>query len=792
MNATILALTCLAPLLPAAPPARPVPFTDVTITDSFWSPRQQANATATLEANWSQCEKTGRLANFAKAAAKLQGKDPGGKYEGYFFNDSDVYKMLEGACDVLANMPPGPARDQLNTRIDALVALIGSAQHESGYLNGYFTLNEPEGIFTNLRDKHELYCAGHLIEAGVAHKRATGQDTLLLIARRLADHIEATFGPAPKRQGVPGHEEIELALVKLANATGEDRYHTLAAYFVEQRGRAEQIGSRNTQRKPWGEYWQDYAPVRDHSQAFGHAVRATYYYNAVTDLALATGDAGYTAALGRVWDDLTGTKMYVTGGIGTSAANEGFTTSYDLPNETAYAETCAGIGLVMWGHRMSLLRGEDGAACMDVAERALYNAVLSGVSLDGTRFFYDNPLASRGNHRRSEWFACACCPPNILRLVAQVGGMAFSQTDDRVFINLYMGSSADITLRSSDGQPLPITLTQETTYPWNGAVRIAVTTPHPAAFTLSPRIPGWCDSARASVNGEAIDLGTKPAGYATIHREWKHGDTLDLTFDMPPKRVYAHPQVKADVGRVTLQRGPLIYCFEGADQPGLHLRRAALPPEAPVEIGTNDTGLPGAVVLACRGVVTTETSDSEPPVPVTLKAIPYFMWANRDPGDMLVWIPESLALAEVPPDPTIKATASHCFRTDTPDALCDRREPANSADHTIPRLTFWPQRGTQEWVRYDFATPRTIHSASVYWFDDQPIGGQCRTPESWRVLALIGADWKEIASGGGVERDRFNTVQFAPVECASIKLELKLQGEGDAAMSAGILEWKVE
>lgn len=780
-------------------PATPVPFTEVRLTEGFWAERMRVNASATLEANWAQCEKTGRLANFTRAAAKLRGGE-GGKYEGYFFNDSDVYKMLEGSCDVLAMMPAGAERAALEARIDGLVALIASAQHESGYINGYFTLNEPDQQWANLKDKHELYCAGHLIEAAVAHQKATGKDTLVRVAIKLADCIDRTFGPAPKRAGVCGHEEIELALIKLSSLVGDARYRALAKYFVEQRGRAQQVaptgndpgapGGPADARAPWGEYCQDYAPVRDHTRAVGHAVRATYYYSSVTDLARLGPDLTYVPALERVWDDLTGTKMYVTGGIGTSSANEGFTTSFDLPNETAYAETCAGIGLVLWAQRMSLLHAERGAPYIDVMERALYNAVLSGVSLDGRRFFYDNPLASRGKHARQEWFGCACCPPNILRLIAQVGGLMYSKGEDSIFVNLY--ASGTMTTQLEGGA---VTVTQRTDYPWSGEVDLAVDTDREEDVTLNLRIPAWCHDAKVALNRSALAVAAVE-GYVPIKRRWKHGDVVSLQLSMPPERVYADPRIKDDRGHVAIQRGPLVYCFEQVDQKNAGVRRAALPAGGAMTERRVPELLGGVRVIDVPGVKTAQREgagayQSGETHPVTLTAVPYFAWANRDPGDMLVWMPESVTLTQPPLDPTIHASASHCYSSDTVDALLDNAVPASSGDHSVPRLTFWPHRGTREWVQYDFTSPKMVRGTEIYWFDDAAVRGQCRLPRSWSVSALTGGTWKQVATGCEVAKDRFSSVEFAPVACEGLRIDIELAGEGESAMSGGVLEWRI-
>lgn len=769
-------------------PASPVPFDKVTITDSLWRSRQEANAKGTLTANFEQCEKTGRFANFDRAA---KGE---GKYEGLFFNDSDVYKAIEGACWVLQQ-----TRDEaLDKALDSLIARIAAAQQPDGYLNAFVTLMEADKRWADLPQKHEMYCAGHLIEAGVAHHRVTGKRTLLDVAIRFADLIDATFGPPPKRNGVCGHEEIEIALLKLWQETGQQKYRDLASYFVAQRGRSEHVGATNTRgetRPLFGEYCQDHAPLADQQHVVGHAVRAMYLYCAAADLARLAGERTYVPALERAWDDLTGTKMYITGGIGNSAKNEGFTSAYDLPNDSAYAETCAGIGLVMWGHRMALLHADAGARYMDVVERGLYNGVLSGVSLDGSRFFYVNPLGSRGNHHRQEWFACACCPPNILRLVAQVGGMIYAQTPDSLLVNLYIANRADVTFGGADtGVKAGVEVT--TAYPWDGEVTITVTPAAPVEHELLVRIPEWCREAKLRVNDAPVD-GVRRGGYLGVKRTWRSGDTLKLSMPMPIERMRSHPGVKGNVGRVAIQRGPVVYCFEGADNPGVQVRQAALPAASELRAERVDSLLGGVTVIRAEGQVAGATAGAkrlyapDDARSVTLTAIPYCVWDNREPGEMLVWMPESLALAEKPLDPTIRPAASHCWRADTLTALYDEQLPESSSDHSIPRMTFWPRRGSTEWVEYQFTEPRSVSGVEVYWFDDRKSGGGCAVPESWRVLCRKGDEWVEVAGEGcGVKPDTFNTVRFTPVTTQGVRLEVKLRS-GASAASAGILEWRV-
>ncbi|MBI4586128.1 MAG: glycoside hydrolase family 127 protein [Planctomycetes bacterium] len=610
----------------------PVPFTQVRLEDAFWAPRLETNRLKTVPHNIRTCESTGRLANFARAA----GLEPG-EFQGIYFNDSDVFKMIEGASYTLAGHPD-PA---LEADLDRIIAKIAAAQQPDGYLNTYYTLVEKGKRWTDLPVKHELYCAGHLFEAAVAHFQATGKRTLLDVARRYADHIDSVFGPE-KQHGVAGHEEIELALVKLHRITGEKRYLDLAKFFLDERG-------RDCKRKLYGDYCQDHLPVREQSDIRGHAVRAMYLYTGVADAAALTGDPGFIGAMDRLWQNVVYKKMYITGGIGPSAHNEGFTVDYDLPNDSAYAETCASIGMALWNHRLFLLHGEGRFG--DVLEQVLYNGLLSGVSLDGEKFFYVNPLASRGRHHRQPWFDCACCPTNIVRFLPSLGGYVYARKEDSLWVNLYIAGKAKIPMPAAGA----VQVVQETDYPWSGKVRLRIEPENEAApeFTLALRIPGWCRGAAASLNGAPIDMAAAVKGILPIRRLWKKGDAVDLDLPMPVRRVESHPAVKGNQGRVALRRGPLVYCLEGADH-SISVRRIALPRDAQIEAEHVPSLLGGVTVLRGAGVVSEPSGWSEEdlyreapaPKKVAVTAIPYYAWDHRQPGEMVVWIPEDPALAE--------------------------------------------------------------------------------------------------------------------------------------------------
>ena len=616
-----------------APRLKPAPLKAVTIEDRFWQERIRVNREATIPIEYDQCKSTGRIEALTLAPVPDQ----------HIFWDSDVAKWIEAAAYSQATHPD-PAVDLL---LDEVIGMLARAQQPDGYLNTYFTTVAPERRWTNLRDDHELYCAGHLIEAAVAHYEATGKTSLLDVMRRYADYIGTVFGPEEgQKRGYCGHEEIELALVKLAEATGDDKYLRLARYFVDERGSQPHYFDQEARERGQdpGEFWaksyeynQAHVPVREQSAVTGHSVRGMYLYSAMADLAGRTGDEALKAACERIWAHLTSAQMYVTGGIGGFASNEGYGADYDLPNETAYAETCAAIGLVFWASRMLHLDCDRRYA--DVMERALYNGVLSGVSLDGTKFFYDNPLASVGKHHRQDWFPCACCPPNLARLLASLGQYVYSQGDADIAVHLYVQGHADLTVA---GQP--VTLSQTTDYPWDGSITLAVAPKQPTHFNLRLRLPEWCRAPRLSVNGASV---TPPveAGYAILEREWQAGDTVTLELPMPVERVYANPKVHQDRGRIALQRGPVVYCLESVDN-GDDLNSLVLPHKAALEAVFEPELLSGVIVLRGSAVrVSAEDFGAalyrqEPPAtsPVAVMAIPYFAWDNRAVGEMLVWV----------------------------------------------------------------------------------------------------------------------------------------------------------
>ena len=625
----------------------PVSLSKVRIEGGFWGPKLDVNRKVTIPAEYEQCRKTGRINAF-----KLDWQ-PGKPNRPHLFWDSDVAKWIEAAAYSLATAPD----KKLEREVDRVIDLIVSAQQPDGYLNVAFTVLEPENRWSNLRDRHELYCAGHLMEAAVAHYEATGKRKMLDALCRYADYIDSVFGPKKgQKRGYPGHEEIELALVKLYRATGVKRYLKLAKFFIDQRGKRPHYYDREARARgedpgAWHgheyDYNQSHLPVRRQATAEGHSVRAGYLYAGMADVAAETDDAELLAACERLWHNVTERRMYITGGIGSAHEGERFTFDYDLPNGMAYAETCAAIALVLWAHRMLQITADSRYA--DVMERALYNGVLSGVSLDGRKFLYVNPLAAhpaafaynRKVLERQEWFACACCPPNIARLLASFGQYVYSQARGLACVHLYAAGAARLDIGRQE-----VALQVTTDYPWSETVRIRVLPETESMFTLALRIPAWCREPALTVNGAAQKL--KPLltkGYALVRRRWRKSDRVELTLPMPVERVEAHPSVRMDAGRVALQRGPVVYCLEEADN-APDLNSIALPYDAKLVARRAPKLLGGVVVLKGRGVRRDPrgwngrlySSDGSKRKIIPITAVPYHAWCNRQPGEMLVWV----------------------------------------------------------------------------------------------------------------------------------------------------------
>lgn len=647
----------------------PVPFTAVKLSDKFWLPRIEVNRQQTLPAEYEMCESTGRIDAFDMKWKKGQPNPP------HIFWDSDVAKWIEAAAYSLATHPD-PALDSL---LDEVIARIVRGQAKDGYFNSHYIPFERaklEKRFTNLRDAHELYCAGHMFEAAVAHFQATGKRSLLDAMLKYADYIDTVFGTGKGQlRGYCGHQEIELALVKLYHITGNKRYLKLAQYFIDERGRGK-VGAkepkqgrdhyyeveavargqnpanfhfaRNKPPETRYDYNQSHLPVREQSVVTGHAVRAVYMYCAMADIANETGDESLIKACERLWHSIVDQRMYLTGGIGPSASNEGFTYAYDLPDETAYAETCASVAMVFWGHRMLQFAANGHYA--DVMERCLFNGSLSGVSLDGKTFFYDNPLASAGHHHRQGWFDCACCPPNIARLIASVGGYFYSTSKDGVWTHLYASNTAELTLGD-----VPLTIEQTSNYPWDGKIELQLRLPKSKKFAVNLRIPSWCQSFSVAINGQSTMVnGQSKSGYLKLQQTWHDGDTITLNLDMPVQFVQANPVVRQMIGRVAMQRGPMVFCLEGVDNKITPLDRVMVSPETPFTAEFKPKLLGGVTVLRGQATlldhsgwgkqlyaVVDPAKSALAQKTIDITAIPYCTWDNRAAGEMRVWLREA-------------------------------------------------------------------------------------------------------------------------------------------------------
>lgn len=627
-------------------PISQVPFTSVKVTDDFWGQRLKASREVTIPLAFGKCEESGRYENFVKAACPSTEHI----FKGHGFDDTDVYKIIEGASYSMQTYPDR----KLERYIDSVLAVVAAAQEPDGYLFTPRTMNPVhEHRYNGSRrwekvesTSHEFYNLGHMVEGAIAHYQATGKRNFLDIAIRYADCICREIGPNPGQQiHVPGHQIAEMALAKLYLVTGDRKYLNQAKFFLDQRG--------HTSRRD--AYSQAHKPVVEQEEAVGHAVRAVYMYSGMADVAALTGDSAYTKAIDKIWHNVVGKKIYLTGGIGARHNGEAFGDDYELPNETAYCETCAAIGNVYWNYRMFLLYGD--AKYFDVLERTLYNGLISGVSLDGGKFFYPNPLESDGRYKfnqgaahRQPWFGCACCPSNISRFIPSLPGYVYAVKDDDVFVNLFMSNAVDLKVKEKK-----VTLKQTTGYPWNGDVQIEVTRASSQPMNLRIRIPGWvrnrvvpselytyADSKKLTysikVNGEETD-GELKDGYYGINRKWKKGDKVEVHFDMEPRIVRAHKEVKADAGRIAVERGPIVYCAEWADNE-FELSHVILNRKPEFETVSKLNFFHGVNELTTQAQVLEDGEDGKICTKdVTLTLIPYYAWAHRGVGKMMVWLP---------------------------------------------------------------------------------------------------------------------------------------------------------
>lgn len=793
--------SCSAPVYqqPDAP-IQEVPFTQVHIEDQFWSPRIETNRTVSIPSAFKECEKNGRFDNFALAAGMIQGEHQGD----FSFDDTDPYKVIEGASYSLA-VKYDPKLDHY---LDSVITIIAAAQEPDGYLTTCVTnkCTRLSGWWGSSRwekiNSHELYNSGHLYEAAVAHYRATGKRTLLDVAIKNADLVCQVFGPNEGQKHVPsGHPIIEMALAKLYKVTGDEKYLNMAKYFVEETGRGTDGHRLNA-------YSQDHKPILQQDEIVGHAVRAGYLYSGVADVAALTHDTAYFHALTRLWENLVSKKLFITGGMGSRPQGEGFGPNYELNNHTNYCETCASIANVYWNYRMFLATGE--AKYMDVLERALYNGVISGVSLSGDKFFYDNPLESMGEHERQRWFGCACCPGNVTRFMASVSNYVYATQGNNIYVNLYIQGKSE--MKTADNQ---VQLVQTTGYPWEGKVSIQVNPEKESEFAVRLRIPGWLQSTPVAsdlyayttpaekytlkVNGSTV----KPAegdGYATIVRTWKPDDVIELELPMEVRRVKANDQVEDDRGMLAMERGPIVYCLEGIDQPDSVVFNKFIPADAKIGATFDANLLKGVMVLSGTAKEVAQDGSIKD---VPFKAVPYSTWNNRGAGQMEVWVADSKDRAVPTPEPTIASKAKTFniqapIQKDAPESASvetpawgvnDQWEPKRSSDISKPYFYWWLKTGSLETLAYEFDQPYTVSNVQVYWLDFDHYDGNYRVPASWKLYYKDGNRWKEVEARNeyGVKKDCYNSLDFKPVKTTGLKIAAQLQ-EGE---SGGIIEWKV-
>ncbi len=801
----LIALCCMYACRPSEyqqpeAPVQEIPFTQVHLTDKFWSLRIETNRTVSIPSAFKECEKNGRFDNFAIAAGMKKGEHRGD----FSFDDTDPYKVIEGASYSLA------ARydSSLDQYLDSVINVIAAAQEPDGYLttcvtnkcyrlSGWWGRSKWEKL-----NSHELYNCGHLYEAAVAHYRTTGKRTLLDVAIRNADLVCKVFGPEEGQKHVPsGHPIVEMALVKLYKVTGNEKYLQTAKYFIEETG-------RGTDGHKLSEYSQDHMPILQQKEMAGHAVRAGYLYSGVADVATLTNDTAYLNALKRLWDNLAGRKLYITGGMGSRAQGEGFGPDYELPNHTAYCETCAAIANVFWNYRMFLATGQ--AKYVDVYERALYNGVISGVSLSGDRFFYDNPLESMGQHERQKWFGCACCPGNITRFIASVSGYQYATQQNDIYVNLYIQGTCNLTTASNK-----VTVEQTTEYPWDGKVSIKVTPETEKEFAIRLRIPGWVtdrpvasdlyaytDAPKAytiSVNGSPASI-MEGDGYATLQRTWKAGDVIEINWPMEVRRIKANDKVETNRGFLAMERGPIVYCLEGKDQPDNTVFNKYIPADTKVN-STYDANLLNGVVVLSGTAKEVDRQGNVKDVP--FKAIPYATWNNRGTDQMEVWMASAKEYATPTPLPTIASKARTFsiqapIQKDAPESAAkevwawgvnDQWEPKSSSDTSKPYFYWWLKKGSLETLAYEFDKPYPVSGVEVYWLDFDHYDGDFRVPESWKLYYKAGNTWKEVEALNeyGVKKVCYNKLIFKPVTTTGLKIAAQLKD----GVSGGIIEWKI-
>ena len=784
-------------------PITPVPFTAVKVTPgTFWGQRLEASRNTTIPLAFSKCESEGRYKNFENAAAHL--KDPSKVFKvngvGYSFDDTDPYKTLEGAAYILQTYPD----KKLEAYCDSVIDIIASAQEPDGYLYTARTQNPQDphhwaGDRRWVKEEdlsHELYNLGHMIEGAVAYWQATGKRKFLDIACRYADVACKEVGPNPGQMCVvPGHQIAEMAMARLYLATGQQRYLDFAKFLLDYRGK--------THIKQ--EYSQSHKPVVSQDEAVGHAVRAAYMYAGMADVAALTGDKDYINAIQDIWWNIVEKKLYITGGIGATSSGEAFGKNYELPNMSAYCETCAAIGNVYVNYRLFLLKGNS--KFYDVLERTLYNGLISGVSLQGNGFFYPNPLESMGQHQRQAWFGCACCPSNICRFIPSLPGYVYAVKDKNLYVNLFLSNTATVNVGGKK-----VALSQQTNYPWDGDITITIDKSTAGEFALKIRIPGWLhgsvvpapsqlykysDNKRLnytySVNGSTYNAKASFAdGYLALTRKWKKGDKVQIHFDMEPRTVRANNKVEADRGMVAIERGPLVYCAEHPDNQ-FDVFSALVNQEPQFQLGKAE--IAGTPVVTLKTDAQTLDFNKQGKLTVkdqTLTLIPYYAWCHRGSGKMRVWLSQDLSATTpaLPPTLASESKVGSSMRLPALSAINDRLVPKNENDRSVPYTHWWPKKASTEWLSYDFAAQAQVSTATVYWFDDGPWGG-CRVPKSWCLYYRDAqGQWQPVQHPDGypVQKGAPCTVNFDPVSTTAMKLEVTLPDDN----SAGVFEWMVK
>ena len=778
-------------------PISPVPFTAVKVTPgTFWGQRLEASRKVTIPLAFSKCEETGRYTNFSNAAEHL--KDPSKVFPvgGLSFDDTDPYKTIEGASYILQTYPD----KKLVQYIDSVLDVIASAQEPDGYLYTSRTQN-PQHPHQWAGDKrwskeedlsHELYNLGHMVEGAIAHYQATGSRKFLDIAIRYADCVCREVGP---NQGqacvVPGHQIAEMALAKLYLVTGEKKYLDEAKFFLDYRGKTTITH----------DYSQAHKPVIEQDEAVGHAVRAAYMYAGMADVAALTGDKDYIKAIDAIWDNIVSKKLYITGGIGATSNGEAFGKNYELPNMSAYCETCAAIGNVYVNYRLFLLHGDS--KYYDVLERTLYNGLISGVSLEGNGFFYPNPLESMGQHQRQPWFGCACCPSNICRFIPSLPGYIYAVKDKNVYVNLFLSNKSNLTVGGKK-----VALSQTTEYPWNGDITVNVNQNAAGQFAMKIRIPGWVrnqvvpsnlyqytDGKRlgytVTVNGSVVGA-ISADGYYTIDRRWKKGDKVQIHFDMEARTVRANNKVEADRGMVSIERGPIVYCAEHPDN-SFDIMGALINQNPQFTLGKGEiAGTPVQTLTTSAQTLNFNKQGKLEAQDQTLTLIPYYAWCHRGSGKMRVWLPQDLN-ATNPSQPETLASqskvSSSSERMPALSAINDRLVPKDENDRSVPYTHWWPKKDCTEWLGYEFPQEATVQSATVYWYDDGPWGG-CRVPQSWRILYQDQqGQWQPVSGADAYPTDKGGacTVNFDPVKTKALRLEVTLPADN----AAGLFEWSI-